>query len=100
MQEAAFRTWLEAGGAKTETGRKTRVHAVRTIEKNLAALGSAHASLDAAWEADRFNHLRLRLKELRDAFVAGSTDYRILMPQSDNPLNRLSSWRSWLGQYG
>jgi 5-methylcytosine-specific restriction protein B len=100
MQEEAFRAWLEAGGAKTEAGRNTRVHAVRTIEKNLASLGSPHASLDAAWQADRFDHLRLRLKELRDTFVAGGADYRILMPQSDNPLNRLSSWRSWLGQYG
>ena len=27
-------------------------------------------------------------------------DYRILMPDSENPHKRLSSWRSWLGQYG
>jgi hypothetical protein len=100
MKEAAFKTWLEAGGARTEAGRNTRAYAVRTIENNLAALGSPHSSLDAAWEADRFAQLRQRLKQLREEFLAGGTDYRILMPDSTNPNNRLLAWRSWLGQYG
>ena len=100
MQEEAFKAWLEAGGARTESGRNTRAYAVRTIENNLAALGSPHSDLDAAWKADRFEHLRLKLKELRDNFLAGGTNFRVLMPQSDNPENRLTNWRSWLGQYG
>jgi 5-methylcytosine-specific restriction enzyme B len=100
VREYEFKAWLEAGGAKTAAGRNTRAHAVRTIEENLAALGSPHADLDAAWTADRFEQLRLRLRELREEFAAGGTDYRILMPQSANPANRLPSWRSWLGQYG
>jgi 5-methylcytosine-specific restriction enzyme B len=100
MKEEAFKAWLEAGGARTEAGRNTRAYAVRTIENNLTALGSPHADLDAAWQADRFEHLRQRLKELREKFLTGSNDYRVLMPQSDNPVNRLSSWRSWLSQYG
>lgn len=72
---------------------------MRTIENNLARLGSPHGDLEAAWRADRFDQLRRRLKELREDAVAGGTEFRILMPQSDKPENRLSSWRSWLGQY-
>lgn len=100
MREEAFKAWLEAGGAKTENGRNTRVYAVRNIENNLTALGSAHENLDGAWQADRFEYLRQRLKELQDDFAAGGTEFRILMPQSNNPSNRLVNWRSWLGQYG
>ena len=99
MKEEAFKAWLDAGGA-TEAGRNTRAYAVRTIEKNLAALGSPHSDLDAAWQVDRFEQLRQRLKDLRSQSVAGGGDYRILMPASDNPYNRLSAWQSWLGQYG
>jgi 5-methylcytosine-specific restriction protein B len=100
VREEAFKAWLEAGGARAEAGRNTRAYAVRTIENKLAALGSSHADLDEAWKADRFEQLRHKLKELREEFAAGGIDYRILMPQSDNPSNRLSNWRSWLGQYG
>lgn len=100
MREAAFKDWLEANGARTPEGRATRTYAVRTIEKNLAALGSPHADLDAAWAADRFDQLRQRLTEIRDDCRAGGSDFRILMPDSQNPENRLASWRSWLGQYG
>ena len=69
MREAEFKVWLEVGGAKTEAGRNTRAHAVRTIEHNLAALGSVHPDLDAAWKADRFDQLRQRLKDLRDQSI-------------------------------
>jgi len=100
MREAEFKAWLEAGGAKTEQGRATRAHAVRTIEKNLAALGSSHADLEEAWASDRFTQLRQRLTDMREDYAAGGTDFRILMPQSEKPENRLTSWRSWLGQYG
>jgi 5-methylcytosine-specific restriction protein B len=100
VREEAFKAWLEAGGARTETGRNTRAHAVRTIESNLAALGLPHNDLDDAWKADRFEQLRQRLKDLREDFAAGGTEYKILMPKSDKPYNRLANWRSWLGQYG
>jgi 5-methylcytosine-specific restriction enzyme B len=99
VREQEFKAWLEAGGA-TESGRNTRAHAIRTIENNLAALGSPCIDLDGAWKVDRFEQLRERLKELREEFAVGGTDYRILMPQSENPSNRLSNWRSWLRQYG
>ncbi|UDF30659.1 UNVERIFIED_ORG: AAA family ATPase [Roseateles sp. XES5] len=100
MREEEFKDWLESGGATAEAARNTRAYAVRTIEKNLAVLGSSHSDLESAWGADRFQQLRGKLKSLREDFAGGGTEYRKLMPQSENPLNRLSSWRSWLGQYG
>lgn len=100
MQEDAFKAWLEAGGATAEAARNTRAYAVRTIGNNLESLGSAHATLEDAWRDDQFAQLRQKLKELRDDFLAGGTQFRILMPQSENPAKRLASWRSWLGQYG
>ena len=56
--------------------------------------------LDEAWEADRFESLRERLRRMREDARDGGQDYRILMPDSENPHNRFSSWRSWLRQYG
>ncbi|WP_212611301.1 AAA family ATPase [Sphingobium sp. Ndbn-10] len=100
MQEAEFKAWLAERGANTENGRNTRVHAVRTIENNLAALDSPHSDLAEAWQADKFLHLRQRLKAMQADFREGGSDFKTLMPQSERPLNRLASWRSWLGQYG
>lgn len=99
MQEEAFRAWLLSGVAKSEKGLATRLHAVRKIENELAALGFDWPHLDAAFAADGLAALRERLKAMQDDAKAGGQDYRILMPESDNPLNRLSSWRSWLNQY-
>ena len=100
LQDEAFKLWLQQRGAESENGRRTRVHAVRTIENNRAKLGSPHVDLEVAWKADRFEQLRRRLKELREDFEAGGTEFRALMPQAEQPGGRLSSWRSWLAQYG
>lgn len=85
MRDAEFKKWLEERGAKTEAGRNTRTHAVRSIENKLAALGSPHANLEAAWADDRFTQLRGRLKSMRKDFTSGGEDFRILMPQSEQP---------------
>lgn len=100
MREAEFRAWLEAGSAKTQAGRNSRVHAVKTIEKNLIPLGSPHRDLAVAYVADGFAQLRERIRNMRQDARAGGNDYRILMPESEKPLNRLSNWNSWLAQYG
>lgn len=100
MREAEFRAWLEARGAKTEAGRNSRVHAVKTIEKNLHALRSPHADLAAAHADDGFAQLRERIRQIRGGVKSGSEEYRILMPDSQKPLTRLSNWNSWLAQYG
>jgi len=100
LQDEEFKLWLQQRGAESENGRRTRVHAVRTIENNLSKLGSPHADLEAAWKADRFEQLRRRLKELREDFETGGTEFRALMPQAEQPGGRLSNWRSWLAQYG
>ena len=59
-----------------------------------------YGTLEDAWSANGFEDIVARLKELRDNFQAGGDDFRILMPQSEKPLNRLKSWSSWLKQYG
>lgn len=100
MNDKEFKAWLEQGGAQTEAGRNSRTYAVRTIERNLAALGMPYENLEKAWEADRFTALRERLKAMRDDARSGGEDYRILMPDSEKPHNRLSNWGSWLAQYG
>lgn len=100
MLEVEFREWLEIRGAKTQAGLNSRIYAVKTIEKNLAALGSPHADLDAAYKADGFEQLRQRIKQIRRDAKDNGYDYRLLMPDSEQPLNRLSNWNSWLGQYG
>ena len=56
--------------------------------------------LDAAWKADRFESLSERLSQMREDARDGGRDYQILMPNSKKPHNRLSSWSSWLKQYG
>ena len=99
-RENEFKTWLEQGGASSDGGGNTRAFAVRTIEQKLDELGMPFRDLDEAWEADRFESLRERLRRMREDARDGGQDYRILMPNSENPLNRLSSWRSWLAQYG
>ena len=99
-KENAFKTWLEQGGARTSDGRKSRVYAVRTIEAKLGELGMQFQYLGEAWKADRFEALNERLRGLRENARDGGQDYRILMPDSENPRNRLSNWGSWLRQYG
>ena len=99
-KESEFRNWLEDGGAKAVAGRNSRVSAIRSIERKLEELGMPFRDLDAAWKADRFESLRERLRRMRVDARDGGQDYRILMPDAEKPHNRLSNWRSWLGQYG
>ncbi len=100
MNDSDFDTWLAANGANSTNGRATRKFAVRTIEQRLQALGSPYDDLDKAWEADRFASLVERIGRMKADARAGGQDYRILMPGSEQPLNRLASWSSWLKQYG
>ena len=99
-KENDFKAWLEQGGAQTVAGRNSRSFAIRTIERKLEELGMPFRDLDAAWEADRFESLRERLRRIREDARDGGQDYRILMPDSERPHNRLSNWGSWLAQYG
>ena len=99
-KESAFKSWLEQGGAQTVAGGNSRVYAIQTIGRKLEELGMPFRDLDAAWNADRFESLRERLRRMRVDARDGGQDYRILMPASENPHKRLSNWGSWLGQYG
>ena len=100
MNETEFREWLQASGAQTQAGRNTRIHAVKTIERCLPQLGSTCKTLTEAWEDDQFEQLRERIRKMRQDAQEGGQDFRILMPESEKPQNRLSNWNSWLAQYG
>lgn len=100
MKEQEFREWLEANGANSAAGRNSRVHAVKTIEAKLEELGFAQHNLEAVWAQDQFVSLREEIAALRKDYDEGGTRFRILMPESERPRNRLSNWRSWLAQYG
>ena len=100
MQEDKFRKWLSEGGANTEKGLDTRIYAVKTIERQLGALGFDWQDLDQAWKDGGFDQIRDRLNRIREDAKSGGEDFRILFPKSEKPLGRLSSWRSWLAQYG
>ena len=99
-KESEFRNWLEQGGATAAKSRDTRVSAIKLIERKLEELGMPFRDLDAAWQADRFESLHDRLRQIQEDARDGGQDYRILMPDSENPHNRLSNFRSWLRQYG
>lgn len=100
MDESGFKQWLQEGGANAEDAINTRIYAVRTIERNLEALGSLHSDLASAHQDDQFVQLLQRIADMRTDEAVARHDYRILMPQSVRPQNRLSSWRSWLRLYG
>jgi len=100
MKDDDFRKWLQDGGAQTENGRNTRLHAIRTIERKLRELGVDFENLESVWASDHFAKLRDRLRLMRQDARDGGQDFRILMPESQNPHSRLSNWSSWLGQYG
>ena len=76
-KEKAYKSWLEQGGAQTEAGRNSRSYAIRTIERNLSALGMPHKDLDSAWGADRFVALRERLKKMISKPRADSRGYHV-----------------------
>lgn len=98
MQYDEFRNWLEARGGNPNSV-DTRSSAVRKIEKELGALGSSHPDLDAAFDDDQFSQLRNALDDMRADAKASGTKYRALFPGSNDPLNRISNSRAWLGQY-
>ena len=94
-----FRIWLQQGGIETKSA-ETRASAIRRIEQKLEKLGAPYRDLKAVWEADRFESLRKRLRRMLEDARNGGQDYRILMPESENPINRLSNLSTWLKQYG
>ena len=97
-KKSAFKTWLGQGGVTT-TSAETRASAIQIIERKLQELGMPFRDLDEAWDSDRFESLHERLRRMREDARDGGQDYRILMPDSENPHKRLSNSRSWLGQY-
>ena len=89
VRENEFQDWLRWRGATSDGAIKTRTFAVRKIEENLASLGSTNTSLEEEYEGDGFASLRERLKKIREDAQSGGQDFRVLMPDSENPHNRL-----------
>ena len=94
-----YKRWLEQGGVQKD-GQNTRAGAIKKIEEKLSALGLPYQDLDEAWAVDKFEALNKCLKEVHEDYRAGGQEYRILMPASIKPDNRLRNWRSWLKKYG
>ncbi|WP_216234029.1 AAA family ATPase [Novosphingobium sp. NDB2Meth1] len=100
MDDAVFRQYLNWKGAKAKDAQDTRINAVKKIESSLSVLGFPYADLDEAFAADRFAALREKLRTIRADAISGGESYRILMPVSENPKNRLAKWGTWLADYG
>ncbi|MEO1045913.1 MAG: AAA family ATPase [Pseudomonadota bacterium] len=98
MREAEFRAWLKQRGV-SQNSINTRSYAIRTINKNLSALGWPDSNLDDLVNNGEIEQLRETMKDLRKDAKSGGEKFRILMPESSNPDGRLTSWISWLGQY-
>ncbi|QSR17442.1 AAA family ATPase [Novosphingobium sp. KA1] len=99
MRDEEFKAWLASGGV-TEKAQNTRAYAVRKIEQQLNALRFSWPDLEAAFAEDGFAAIRAKLGAMRQDAKEGGEDFRILLPDSQKPLNRLSSWALWLRQYG
>lgn len=99
MKYDEFRGWLRARGGKPNSV-NTRSTAIRKIETEMATLGSSYADLDAAYDNDQFAQLRQALDDMRLDLRNGGTRYRVLFPNSNDPINRIANSRAWLGQYG
>ena len=101
IDEDAYKSWLERGGARSSKARNTRTYALRKIERNLSELGTPFRDLDAAWREDRFKSLLDALRRMREDMRNGGQNYRVLMPKTKKPSSkRLLTWINWLKQYG
>jgi len=102
MDESGFRAWLLGEGRESsvkESGASHRVERLRKLEGKLAELGVSFTSLDLAYNTDRLASVIAAVAELQADFKAGGEKYRVLMPQSEAPKNRLSNMKRFVGQY-
>lgn len=98
MQYSEFRDWLRVRGC-SDNSVNVRSGAVRKIEREMAALGSPHSDLDAAYQADELAQLRGALDGLRSDAKAGGERFRVLFPETEDAPSRITEARAWLGQY-
>ncbi|RWN44684.1 MAG: hypothetical protein EOS03_23855 [Mesorhizobium sp.] len=99
MKNDGFRDWLRARGGQSNSV-NTRTAGVRRIEKMMAQLGSPHTDLDTAYDEDGFEQLRRALDDMRTDLRSGGENFRVLFPNSGDPLNRIANSKAWLSQYG
>ncbi len=99
MKKDDFQHWLSSRGVG-EKSQRTRIFAISKIESVMATLGSPFANLDDAFDDDGFAQLIDEIRALRKDAEAGGEQFRVLMPGSSNPTNRLVNSGKWLNQYG
>lgn len=99
MDEAGFRAWLLARGVRP-TSAGTRIANLKVIEKRLEGLGVPYPDLDAAHAADALVSTVEAVRGLLSDYRNKGEAYRLLMPQSENPRNRLANLPTWVRQYG
>ena len=84
--EDEFKKWLEWYGIKPDS-RNTRFHAVRTVDRNLKAIGLPYTALQTAWKVKGgIQNVRKRLQEIRKDARGGGKKFEILMSDSIFPL--------------
>lgn len=98
MDETGYKAWLKGRGVQP-TSAVTRTSNLKVIEKNLSGLGVSHGDLDAAFDDDGLLSTVAALRGLIEDQKGGGTGYRLLMPQSENPANRLANLPKWVTQY-
>jgi 5-methylcytosine-specific restriction enzyme B len=94
-----FKTWLEGRGV-TASAMATRLSSLRTINRNLTALGVGFPDLDAAYDGDGLASTRAALERIKLDARQGGNAFRLLMPDSEQPQNRLANFVTYVGQYG
>lgn len=98
MKKEEFRAWLqkhERSNNTVNTGTATLVR----VESQMQELGSAHASLDDAYDDDRLEQLRSLIGNLLADAKQGGQHFRILMPDTTEPIKRLHGFGYWLRRY-
>jgi len=99
LNEEGFKAWLEGRGVSANS-LTTRISSLRTIDRNLAPLGVDFANLDAAYDGDHLASTRAALERVKFDARSGGSAFRILMPESERPANRLNNFVTYVGQYG
>jgi 5-methylcytosine-specific restriction protein B len=98
LKREEFRAWLqkqEYTGNVVNTGAAT----LSRIESQMRPLGGVHDDLDAAYDSDRLEQLRSLITDLQADAKQSGQRFRILMPDTTDPVKRLHGFGFWLRQY-
>lgn len=104
MREVEFRAWLDKrrykGNVLTKKAKVSRYNRTLRVERGLAGLGFAETSLEALYEAGRWEELLARLEELKDNPASDPAAAKSVVPQAENPVGQLGNLIAAITQYG